>query len=56
MDWERVKKDDKECNCCIRIEDSFVIIICGEIDPKQLKDCLKTFIDVKGNTVVANNE
>lgn len=62
MQWEHPKKDNKkdkkeeECNCCIEIKDSFVLIICSEIDPKQLRDSLKTFIEIKGNTNVVSQE
>ncbi len=41
---------ERECGCCINIEDSFVLIICGEIDVDSLKNSLKTFVEVKGNT------
>lgn len=46
-------KKDKECDCCIEIKDSFVLIICGEIDADKLRDSLKAFAEIKGNTVVS---
>lgn len=49
-DWKH--KEDEECGCCIEIEDSLVIIVCGEIDRKKLHDCLKTFVDIKGGNSV----
>ena len=44
---------ERECGCCIEIEDSFVLIICGEIDVDNLKNALKTFVEVKGNAKLA---
>jgi len=46
----------KECGCCINIEDSFVLIICGEIDVDNLKNSLKTFVEVKGNAKLGGQE
>jgi hypothetical protein len=34
-------KDDKKCECCIKIEDSIVIIICGDVDHNDLKKSLE---------------
>lgn len=50
------KPKEKECNCCIEIEDSLVVIVCGEIDVDKLKGCLKTVAEVKGNTVLSTEE
>lgn len=51
-DWDKNKdkdKDkDKECKCCLEIEKSIVVIICGELDIDKLKDCLKTVADKAG--------
>lgn len=47
MELEKVKK--KECNCCIEIEDSIVIIICDEIEIDKLKNCVDTVVGEKGN-------
>lgn len=46
-DWDRNKdKDnDKECNCCLEINKSLVVIICGEIDIDRFKDTLTAVID-----------
>lgn len=48
------KEKEKECNCCIKIEDSIVVIICGEIEIDKLKNCLKTVAEVKGNKILAS--
>jgi len=42
------KPKEKECNCCIEIKDSIVVIICGEVDFDRLKDSLDTFVGEKG--------
>jgi hypothetical protein len=47
---------ERECGCCIKIEDSFVLIICGEIDINNLKSALKTFVEVKGNATLEGQE
>jgi Holliday junction resolvase-like predicted endonuclease len=47
---------ERECGCCINIEDCFVLIICGEIDVDSLKNSLKTFVEVKGNAKSADQE
>lgn len=47
---------ERECGCCIEIKDSFVLIICGEIDVDSLKSALKTFVEVKGNAKLAVQE
>jgi hypothetical protein len=44
--------DSEECNCCIEIEDSLVLIICGEVDVDRLNDSLRAFINVKDSNVV----
>ncbi|HOV80092.1 MAG TPA: hypothetical protein PK728_08265 [Bacillota bacterium] len=48
--------NEKECNCCIKIEDSFVLIVCGELDVDNLKKSFKTFIEVKDNSKVLTQE
>jgi hypothetical protein len=47
--FNKSDNNERECGCCIEIEDSFVLIICGEIDVDNLKNALKTFVEVKGN-------
>ncbi|MFA4885188.1 MAG: hypothetical protein WC601_05365 [Desulfotomaculaceae bacterium] len=47
---------ERECGCCIKIEDSFVLIICGEIDVDSLRNSLKTFVEVKGNAKLTGQE
>ena len=51
-----VNGKEKECNCCIQIEESIVVIICGEIEIEKLKNCLKTVAEVKGNKILAGKE
>jgi len=41
--------EKKECNCRIEIEDSIVVIICGEIDVDRLKKSLKSALELKDN-------
>ncbi|MBP7331044.1 MAG: hypothetical protein BWY65_00393 [Firmicutes bacterium ADurb.Bin373] len=50
------KKKKRECNCCLEIKDSIVVIICGEIDIDRLRDCLQTASEVKGNANFAVQE
>ncbi|MDS1030973.1 hypothetical protein RDV78_11085 [Bacillota bacterium LX-D] len=49
MEHEKLKEKEKECNCCIKIEDSIVIIICGDIENDKIKNCLDTIVGEKGN-------
>jgi hypothetical protein len=51
MEWQKDPNKDREkrCNCCIEIEESIVVIICGEFDIDRLKDSLKAVVEVKGN-------
>ena len=55
MDYEKEKKES-ECNCRIKIEDSIVLIVCGEVDIKQLKENLKTIIEVKENITIGDQD
>lgn len=52
MRCDRDRRDREECNCCIEIDDSLVLIICGEVDVDRLNDSLRAFINVKDNNVV----
>lgn len=54
MEWD--KKKEEECNCCIEIEDSIVVIICGEVDIDRLKDTLNTCVKVKANKVFSSKD
>lgn len=45
---------EKEYNC--RIENSIVVIICGEIETDQLKKCLKTVEETEAIKILANEE
>ncbi|NHM26741.1 hypothetical protein G7K71_07035 [Desulfofundulus sp. TPOSR] len=62
MDWGKDiikdggKEKEKECNCCIKIEDSIVIIICGEDDIHQLCDSLKQVAELKNNDITKKEE
>jgi uncharacterized protein YunC (DUF1805 family) len=60
VDWDNKidldKKKENECNCCIEIEDSIVVIICGEVDVDRLKETLNTVAEVKGNKVFATQK
>lgn len=49
-------KKERECGCCLEIEDSIVVIICGEIEIERLKECLQTALEVKGNENAADQE
>ena len=51
MGWinQNDKKKERECNCCIEIEDSICVIICGEIEVERLRSCLQTALDVKND-------
>ncbi|MDF9409977.1 MAG: hypothetical protein A4E52_00008 [Pelotomaculum sp. PtaB.Bin013] len=42
-------EEEKECGCRITIEDSIVIIICGEIEVERLRESLQTALEVKDN-------
>ncbi|HHY41143.1 MAG TPA: hypothetical protein GX502_07820 [Syntrophaceticus sp.] len=46
MDWGKKRQ---ECNCCLEVKDSLVIIICRDLDENDLCASYKTFIDIKGN-------
>lgn len=39
---------ERECNCHIEVEDSIVLIICGEVEIERFKKCLETVMDEKG--------
>ena len=46
MDWD--KDSRKECDCCIKIDNSIVIIICGDIgDFDKFKEYIKIAADEK---------
>jgi len=47
---------EKEYNCRIEIEDSIVVIICGEIETDQLKKCLKTVEETEAIKILASEE
>jgi len=42
-----VNGKEKEGNLEIEIEDSIVVIICGDIELERLKGCIKTLKDIK---------
>jgi hypothetical protein len=45
--WKRRGKEEKEreCGCCIDIEDSIVIIICGEVDIDSLPQAIESTLE-----------
>jgi hypothetical protein len=47
---------EKEYNFRIEIEDSIVVIICGEIETEALKKCLKTVEETKGTKKISESE
>lgn len=55
-DLDKKKKEENECACCIKIEESIVVIICGEVDMDNLKKCLQTALDAKDNTNLESQE
>jgi len=44
-DKDRAKDREKECACCLEIEKSVVLIICGEVDIDKFRDTLNTIVD-----------
>jgi hypothetical protein len=36
------KNKDMECNCRIEVDDSLVIILCGDVDINRLRDSLES--------------
>ncbi len=47
---------EEECNCCIKVDNSLVLIICGELDRNQLENSLKTFLEVKDGANVITQD
>lgn len=47
---------ERECGCCIKIEDCFVLIMCGEVDVDSVKNSLETFVELKANANLASQE
>ena len=46
--WKRRGKKEKErecCGCCIDIENSIVIIICGEVDIDSLPQAIESALE-----------
>lgn len=39
--------NERRCNCCIDIEDSICIILCGEIENGSIIDSIGAALDVK---------
>lgn len=39
---------ERECNCCIEIEESICVILCGDIEVERFRNTLEAAIDVKG--------
>ena len=38
---------ERKCNCCIEIEESIVVILCGDIERDKFKKTLETAVEVK---------
>ncbi len=55
MGWGK-NECEKECNCRIEIEESLVVIICGEVDVDKVKNCLQAYEEVKGSKKPASQE
>jgi hypothetical protein len=55
MGWDKNRRDD-DVACRIKIEDSFVVIVCGEMDQDKLRDSYKTYIEIKENNQVVKND
>ena len=39
---------ERECNCCIEIEESIVVILCGDVEIDKFRNTLDTAIELKG--------
>jgi len=42
-------EEERECNCCLEIKDSIVVIICGEVDAETLRNSLEALMEAKAN-------
>jgi hypothetical protein len=51
-----VNGKENKCNYEIEIEDSIVIIICGEMDTDRLGNCIKTIADQKVKKLMVSEE
>ncbi len=40
---------ERECSCCIEVEESLVLIFCGEIDVDNLREALNAFVQAKNS-------
>lgn len=56
MEWGMEKDKHQENGCVIKIEDSIVIIICGEVDVDRLRESLQTVSHVKSSSKLVNHE
>ncbi|KAF1084953.1 hypothetical protein SPSYN_01089 [Sporotomaculum syntrophicum] len=41
--------NNEACGCEIEIEESLVVVVCGEIDADKMKSCLQAYEEFKGN-------
>jgi predicted Zn-dependent peptidase len=48
-DDDKKKKEKEECHCTIKIEDSIVVLICGDVDVDKLKESLEAVNGAKAN-------
>lgn len=50
MDYVEKKEEECDCrNCRIEIKDSWVMIICGEVEAEKLKHCFGSLMEAKGS-------
>ncbi|MGI5876233.1 MAG: hypothetical protein ACOX6X_05380 [Dethiobacteria bacterium] len=43
--WDKGR--DRECGCCLTVEDSIVILLCGDLEFDRIKGCIHTAIEAK---------
>lgn len=56
MNIDYDNNNENERNCCIEIEDSIVVIICGEVDIDRLRETLNTVMEAKGAKVLSTQK
>ena len=45
--WEKEK--DRECACCIKVENSIVIHLCGDLEFGVLRNCIQSALEAKNS-------
>lgn len=38
---------ERGCNCCIGIEESIVVILCGDVEIGKFRECLQAAVETK---------